>query len=70
MLCSWTYQMPLFMDLAKASDIGNFSTLENIIPRVPQGSISGLLLFNLFINDLSLFATNSYLSNNADDNTL
>ena len=58
------------MDLAKASDIGNFSTLENIIPRVPQGSISKLLLFNLFINDLSPFATNSYLSNNADDNTL
>ena len=34
----------------------NFSTWVNIIPRVPRGSILGLLLFNFFINALFLFA--------------
>ena len=48
----------------------NFSTSENVITRVPQGTILGPLLFNNFVNDLFLFVSNSYLSNYADDNTL
>ena len=33
----------------------NFSMWEEIISRVPQGSILGLLLFGIFLNDLILF---------------
>ena len=48
----------------------SFSTWENIITGVPEGSILGSFLFNVFINDLFLFVSSSYLSNDADDKTL
>ena len=48
----------------------NSNFWERIISGVPQGSILGLLLFKIFLNDLFLFAENSDLSNYADDNTL
>ena len=47
-----------------------FSEWERITTRVPQGSILGPLLFNIFLNDLFLFVSNASLSNYADDNTL
>ena len=49
---------------------GTFSTWKEIFTGVPQGSILGPLLFNIFINDIFYFTTNCSLCDYADDNTL
>ena len=48
----------------------NFSSSQEIIPGVPEGSILGPVLFKIFVNDLSLLVSNAKLSNYADDNTI
>ena len=48
----------------------HYSEWADIVRGVPQGSILGLLLFIVFINDIFHFLDKSSLYNYADDNTL
>ena len=48
----------------------NYSSWKEIINGVPQGSILGPLLFNIYLSDLFLFIKETNVANYADDNTL
>ena len=48
----------------------SFSSWNEVITGVPQGSILGPLPFNIFLNDIFLFISKGQLYKYADDNTL
>ena len=56
--------------MQKVNVNNKFSAWEDIYSGVPQGSILGPLLFNIFINDIFSFLTTCEMCNYADDNTL
>ena len=56
--------------MQKVNVNNKFSAWQDIYSSVPQGSILGPLLFNIFLNDIFSFLTTCEICNYADDNTL
>ena len=66
-----TFLNSYLKDREKNIRINNiFSAFQNILSGVPQGSILGLILFNIFLSDFFLCIKNSDLHNFADNNTI
>ena len=67
---SLTYIYSHLSDRKHRTKVNNsFSSLANINSGIPQGSIIGPLLFNIYINDIFFFINEHNLANYADDNT-
>ena len=74
--CLWIVTICLETDAQLPSKSQNrtkigspYSLWEEIVSGVPQGSILGPLLFNIFLCDLFLSIENNYFTNYADDTT-
>ena len=48
----------------------SYSSWKDLLCGVPQGSILGPLLFNIFMNDIFLFLDKANIANYADDNSI
>ena len=67
---SLTYILSYLSDRKQRTKVNNsFSSWSNINTGVPQGSILGPLLFNIYLNDIFYFVNEGDLTNYADDTT-
>ena len=65
------YIMSYLTERKQATRLNNvYSTFQLILSGVPQGSILGPILFNIFLNDFIYFIETANVHNYADDNTL
>ena len=63
-------KLPLINRFQRSIINGSFSSWNEVITGVPQGSILVPLLFNIFLSDIFLFISKCQLWNYADNNAL